>query len=93
VGKIPGSDCTTVAWDLHAAHAVQILPENGSPERVQSLLIVWEAHHAMTTLEYQQKFDQMQAAGKRLDFCTERLMRKTKLEASLANGPLVGEAL
>ena len=28
--------------------------------------IQWEAHHAMTTLQYQQKFDQMQAAGKRL---------------------------
>jgi hypothetical protein len=28
--------------------------------------IQWEAHHAMTTLEYQKKFDQMQTAGKRL---------------------------
>jgi len=28
--------------------------------------VQWEAHHAMTALQYQQKFDQMQAAGKRL---------------------------
>jgi Polyglycine hydrolase-like, structural repeat len=33
-------------------------------ERIEN--VQWEAHHAMTTLEYQKKFDQMLAAGNRL---------------------------